>query len=186
MEEKKLREFYPEIEPFNTSKLKVSGIHEISYEQVGNKNGKPVVFLHGGPGSGCNPTQRRFFDPQFYKIILIDQRGCGRSKPLGSTNHNTTPDLMNDIEAVRQTLNIEKWLVFGGSWGSTLALTYAIAHTDRVTGLILRGIFLSRPTELQWFLGEVKAFFSEHWQTLCDYLPENKRHNPVMAYDIFR
>ncbi|HPX89576.1 MAG TPA: prolyl aminopeptidase [Methylophilaceae bacterium] len=174
---------YPAIEPFVKNWLKVGDSHEIYYEICGSPNGAPVVFLHGGPGSGCNPAQRRFFDPDFYKIILIDQRGCGRSTPLGSINNNTTPDLVGDIEAVRQTLGIEKWLVFGGSWGSTLALAYAIAHTDRVTGLILRGIFLSRPTELHWFLGQVKAFFPEHWQALCEYLPEIKRNNPIMAYE---
>ncbi len=174
---------YPAIEPFVKNWLKVGDSHEVYYEICGSPNGAPVVFLHGGPGSGCNPAQRRFFDPDFYKIILIDQRGCGRSTPLGSINNNTTPDLVGDIEAVRQTLGIEKWLVFGGSWGSTLALAYAIAHTDRVTGLILRGIFLSRPTELHWFLGQVKAFFPEHWQALCEYLPEIKRNNPIMAYE---
>lgn len=174
---------YPAIEPFAKSWLKTGDSHEVYYEICGSPNGAPVVFLHGGPGSGCNPTQRRFFDPSFYKIILIDQRGCGRSKPLGSTNHNTTLDLVADIEAVRQVLGIEKWLVFGGSWGSTLALAYAITHTDRVTGLILRGIFLSRPTELHWFLGQVEAFFPEHWQALCEYLPEIKRNNPIMGYE---
>lgn len=174
---------YPNIDPFGSSMLAVGNSHEIYYELCGNPNGRPVVFLHGGPGSGCNPMQRRFFDPAHYLIILIDQRGCGRSLPLGETRHNTTDDLVNDIEAIRQALNIDKWLVFGGSWGSTLALCYALAHPQRVTGLILRGIFLSRPTELHWFLGEVKLFYPEHWQTLCDYLPASQRHNPIMAYE---
>lgn len=174
---------YPSIAPFGSSILNVGDSHEIYYELCGNPKGKPVVFLHGGPGSGCNPTQRRFFDPAHYLIILIDQRGCGRSLPLGDTRHNTTNDLVNDIEAIRKTLNIDKWLVFGGSWGSTLALCYALAHPQRVCGLILRGIFLSRPTELHWFLGEVQLFYPEQWQILCDYLPASQRHNPIMAYE---
>lgn len=174
---------YPELEIFDKNFLSTADSHEIYYEVCGNPMGQPVVFCHGGPGSGCSPTQRRFFDPDFYRIILIDQRGCGRSKPLGSTTHNTTDDLVRDIEAIRIALGISKWLVFGGSWGSTLALCYALAFPERVTGLILRGIFLSRPTELHWFLGEVKTFFPEHWQTLCDYLPANKRHNPIEAYE---
>lgn len=174
---------YPNIDPFGSTILAVGNSHEIYYELCGNPKGKPVVFLHGGPGSGCNAAQRRFFDPAHYLIILIDQRGCGRSLPLGETLHNTTDVLVNDIEAIRQTLNIDKWLVFGGSWGSTLALCYAIAHPQRVTGLILRGIFLSRPTELNWFLGEVKLFYPEPWQNLCNYLPVAQRHNPIMAYE---
>ena len=174
---------YPPIDPFRLSTLKVGKTHEIYYEICGNPNGKPVVFLHGGPGSGCSPTQRRFFDPAFYRIILIDQRGCGRSLPLGETSENTTDDLVQDIEAIRLALGIDRWLVFGGSWGSTLALCYALAHPQNVTGLILRGIFLSRPSELNWFLGEVKLFYPAQWQALCDYLPTNKLHNPIEAYE---
>ena len=163
--------------------MRVENSHEIYYELCGNPKGYPVVFLHGGPGSGCNPTQRRFFDPAHYLIILIDQRGCGRSQPLGETQHNTTDALVRDIDAIRQALNIDRWLVFGGSWGSTLALCYALAHPQQVTGLILRGIFLSRPTELHWFLGEVKLFYPEQWQILCHYLPSDQRHNPIEAYE---
>jgi proline iminopeptidase len=174
---------YPEVNNFEKFTLKVGSLHEIYYEVCGNPKGSPVVFLHGGPGSGCSPTQRRFFDPAHYRIVLIDQRGCGRSKPQGEIEENTTDDLVNDIDAIRAALNIDKWLVFGGSWGSTLALAYALQHTDRVTGLILRGIFLSRPSELDWFLGQVKAFFPEHWESLCAYLPTNKRHNPIEAYE---
>jgi proline iminopeptidase len=173
---------YPEVITFEKYTLKVGNLHEIYYETCGNPNGKPVVFLHGGPGSGCNPTQRRFFDPTYYRIILIDQRGCGRSKPQGSIEQNTTNDLVNDIDAIREILNIDKWLVFGGSWGSTLALTYALKHPDKVVGLILRGIFLSRPSELNWFLGQVQAFFPESWEFLCAYLPTNKKHNPLESY----
>lgn len=174
---------YPEIEVFDQKLLKSGELHEIYYEICGNPTGKPVVFLHGGPGSGCNPTQRRFFDPAHYRIILIDQRGCGRSQPLGAVEQNTTDDLIADIEAIRKALEIDKWLVFGGSWGSTLALAYAIQHPTKVTGLILRGIFLSRPSELDWFLGQVKSFFPEPWKTLCDYLPPAERHHPLIAYE---
>lgn len=173
---------FPELDIFEKNMLKPDELHEIYYELCGNPKGKPVVFLHGGPGSGCNPSQRRFFDPDHYLIILIDQRGCGRSKPLGETKQNTTADLVNDIDLIRQTLKIDKWLVFGGSWGSTLALAYALQHPDHVQGLILRGIFLSRATELKWFLGEVRAFFPEAWQRLCAPLPEHARDNPLAAY----
>ncbi len=183
MEITSLYNLYPQIEPFEQNHLKLGNLHEIYYEICGNPTGKPVVFLHGGPGSGCNPTQRRFFDPAHYRIILIDQRGCGRSRPLGAVEQNTTNDLIADIEAIRTTLEIDKWLVFGGSWGSTLALVYAIQHPTKVTGLILRGIFLSRPSELDWFLGQVKSFFPEPWNKLCDYLPTSERDNPLMAYE---
>jgi len=183
MEITSLYNLYPQIEPFEQNHLKLGNLHEIYYEICGNPTGKPVVFLHGGPGSGCNPTQRRFFDPAHYRIILIDQRGCGRSRPLGAVEQNTTNDLIADIEAIRTTLEIDKWLVFGGSWGSTLALAYAIQHPTKVTGLILRGIFISRPSELNWFLGQVKSFFPEPWNKLCDYLPTSERDNPLMAYE---
>ncbi|NOT66001.1 MAG: prolyl aminopeptidase [Methylotenera sp.] len=175
---------YPELEIIESKFLNAGDSHEVYYEVCGNPTGTPVVFLHGGPGSGCSPTQRRFFDPTYYRIILIDQRGCGRSKPLGAITHNTTDDLVNDIDAIRQALNIKEWLVFGGSWGSTLALCYAITFPSHVTGLILRGIFLSRPSELHWFLGEVKQFYPEPWHLLCEFLPANQRHNPIMAYEV--
>jgi len=174
---------YPEIDIFSQNFLFAGNSHEIYYEICGNPSGSPVVFLHGGPGSGCNPTQRRFFDPAHYRIILIDQRGCGRSKPQGSIIQNTTQDLIIDIDAIRIALGIEKWLVFGGSWGSTLALTYALQYPENVTGLILRGIFLSRPSELDWFLGQVKTFFPDSWNELCKFLPPDKRCNPLNAYD---
>jgi proline iminopeptidase len=162
--------------------LKVSEKHVIYYEECGNPSGYPVVFLHGGPGSGCNATQRRFFDPSFYRIILLDQRGCGRSTPLGCIEDNTTDALVSDIETLKLHLNIKEWLVFGGSWGSTLALAYSIAYPSSVTGLILRGIFLSRPTELNWFLGEVKSFYPESWEKLLAYLPANEQSNPLQAF----
>lgn len=173
---------YPEIEPFSKSSLKVSDLHEIYYEECGNRNGVPVIFLHGGPGSGCNPMQRRFFDPLHYRIILLDQRGCGRSTPQGEVRDNTTDDLIQDIEALRNHLGIAKWHVFGGSWGSTLALTYAIKHINRIGSLVLRGIFLSRANELSWFLGGVQQFYPEVWHHLTSYLPEKERGDVLTAY----
>ena len=173
---------YPEIAPYQHGHLEVSALHSLYYEQCGHANGQPVVFLHGGPGSGCNPGQRRFFDPAHYRIILLDQRGCGRSKPLGCIEENTTAELVADIEHLRRHLGIERWLVFGGSWGSTLALAYALAHPNSVTGLILRGIFLSRPRELHWFLGEAANFHPEAWQKLLDFLPASERKDLLTAY----
>jgi len=173
---------YPEIEPFQCEWLATSKIHHIYYEQCGNPAGQPVVFLHGGPGSGCNSNQRRFFDPAHYCIILLDQRGCGRSKPLGCVDDNTTGHLVADIESLRDHLGIKSWLVFGGSWGSTLGLAYALAHPGRVTGLILRGIFLSRRAELDWFLNDVKHFYPESWEKLLAYLPAAERNNHLSAY----
>ena len=173
---------YPEIEPFNKNHLKVGNLHQIYYEECGKSDGIPVVFLHGGPGSGCNPTQRRFFDPKHYRIILLDQRGCGRSTPQGETRDNTTNDLVNDIEALRQHLNIAKWHVFGGSWGSSLALAYAVKHANNIISLVLRGIFLSRVSELAWFLGDVKHFQPEGWHRLISYLPEIERSNVLTAF----
>ena len=173
---------YPEIEILEKNLLKVDDLHTVYYEVCGNPTGKPVVFLHGGPGSGCNPTQRRFFDPAHYRIILIDQRGCGRSFPQGLTEQNTTAHLTSDIDFIRRTLGIAQWLVFGGSWGSTLALSYALAFPQHVTGLILRGIFLSRPSELNWFLGDVAHFYPEVWHALISYLPMNERDDVLSAY----
>lgn len=173
---------YPELDTLETSSLFIDDLHHIYYEVCGNPDGVPVVFLHGGPGSGCNPAQRRFFDPAHYRIILIDQRGCGRSAPLGCIESNTTADLVSDIDLIRQKLGIERWLVFGGSWGSTLALAYATEHPAHVAGLILRGIFLSRPSEIDWFLGEVQAFFPERWQALCSYLPMDKQGDVLKSY----
>ena len=173
---------FPEIDPFHSEHLNVSEKHAIYYEECGNPDGYPVVFLHGGPGSGCNPNQRRFFDPAFYRIILLDQRGCGRSTPLGCTDDNNTDALVKDIETLKDHLNIKSWLVFGGSWGSTLALTYAIKYPASTSGLILRGIFLSRESELNWFLGEVRHFFPECWEKLLSFIPEAEQSNPLSAY----
>jgi proline iminopeptidase len=173
---------FPEIEPFQSGWYETSQGHEIYYEQCGNPDGKPVVFLHGGPGSGCNPMQRRFFDPAHYRIVLLDQRGCGRSKPQGSIALNTTRHLVDDLEGIRQLLNIEQWLVFGGSWGSTLALAYALTFPARVQGLILRGIFLSRASELNWFLKDVQQFYPEVWDKLIAYLPREEQCDVLNAY----
>jgi len=173
---------FPEIDILFSKRLKVDDFHEIYYEVCGNLTGVPVVFLHGGPGSGCNPMQRRFFDPTFYMIILIDQRGCGRSIPVGSIIDNTTPHLIADIEAIRNDLSITNWLVFGGSWGSTLALSYALSFPLQVTGLILRGIFLSRTSELNWFLGDLSHFYPEVWDKLISYLPASERDDVLTAY----
>lgn len=173
---------FPELSTFHSEMLNVSEKHAIYYEECGNPAGFPVVFLHGGPGSGCNPTQRRFFDPSFYRIILLDQRGCGRSTPEGCIEDNTIDALVSDIETLKQHLNLKEWLVFGGSWGSTLALAYATSHPSSVKGLILRGIFLSRVSELDWFLGEVKNFYPESWEKLLSYLPKNEQSDPLQAY----
>lgn len=174
---------YPEIEAYAVSWLKTDDFHEIYYEESGNPTGKPVVFLHGGPGSGCNPSQRRFFDPTYYRIILLDQRGCGKSRPQGSLINNTTSDLVKDLESLRQHLNIASWHVFGGSWGSTLALAYATQFPQYVISLSLRGIFLSRQSELNWFLGEIKQFYPDVWQTLLDYLPIEEQGDVLTAFE---
>lgn len=173
---------FPDIQPYQQGMLAVSGLHSIYYEQSGNPAGQPVVFLHGGPGSGCNPGQRRYFDPAHYRIILLDQRGCGRSTPQGEVEENTIDHLVADLDALRQHLAIDRWLVFGGSWGSTLALNYALAYPQHVAGLILRGIFLSRPRELDWFLHDVQHFFPEAWQQLLSYLPAAEQHDPLSAF----
>ena len=144
------RMLYPEIEPYDRGMLKVSELHTLYYEQCGNPDGKPVVFLHGGPGGGTNPKCRRFFDPAVYRIVLFDQRGCGKSTPHAELKDNTTWHLVNDIERIRNHLGIDRWQVFGGSWGSTLALAYAQTHPEQVTELVLRGIFLLRQKELDW------------------------------------
>ena len=173
---------FPEITPYRSEMLNVSEKHQIYFEECGNPKGYPVVFLHGGPGSGCNSTQRRFFDPHFYRIILLDQRGCGRSNPQGCIEDNDTNALVSDIETIKTHLSIKDWLVFGGSWGSTLALAYVLTYPSSVTGLILRGIFLSRPSELDWFLGEVNTFYPEPWERLLSYLPANERGDALKAY----
>jgi proline iminopeptidase len=175
-------ELYPEIQPYETGMLPVGSLHQIYWEQVGKPNGVPVVFLHGGPGAGANPTHRRFFDPGHYRAIIFDQRGSGRSRPLGETRENTTPLLVDDIEALRRKLGIERWIVFGGSWGSTLALAYAEAHPERCLALVLRGIFLCRRSEIDWFLYGIRTFFPEHWRIFAGHIPEAERGDLLKAY----
>jgi len=174
---------YPPIEPYRAGRLKVSAIHELSYEESGNPIGKPVVFLHGGPGAATDPSQRRLFHPGRYRIILFDQRGCGRSTPSGCLEENTTWDLVADIERLRRHLGIERWQVFGGSWGSTLALAYAEAHPERVTELVLRGIFLFRQAEVDWlFTRGASALFPEVWKGFLAPIPVAERGDLLGAY----
>ncbi|HET6432160.1 prolyl aminopeptidase [Dyella sp.] len=177
------RTLYPEIEPFDSGFLKVSPLHTLYYEQSGNPNGKPVVFLHGGPGGGVNGKCRRFFDPALYRIVLFDQRGCGKSTPHAELTDNTTWDLVADIERLRQHLAIDRWQVFGGSWGSTLALAYAETHPDRVTELVLRGIFMLRRSELEWFYQKgCDALYPDAWETYLGAIPEAERGDLMSAY----
>jgi proline iminopeptidase len=178
-----MRELYPSIEPFSTGRLQVSPVHNIYFEQCGNPQGQPVVFLHGGPGAGASPAHRRLFDPAHYRIVIYDQRGAGRSTPLGELRDNTTPRLVADIERLRVHLGIERWLVFGGSWGSTLALAYAETHPDRVRSLCLRGIFLCRPQEIRWFYQEGAGWlFPDVWEEYEKVIPEAERGDFVSAY----
>ena len=178
-----LRSLYPEIEPYDSGMLKVSDLHTLYYEQSGNPNGKPVVFLHGGPGGGTNPKCRRFFDPAVYRIVLFDQRGCGKSTPHAELTDNTTWHLVNDIERVRTHLGIDRWQVFGGSWGSTLALAYAQTHPDRVTELVLRGIFMLRRWELEWFYQKgCDALYPDAWESFLHAIPEAERGDLMSAY----
>ena len=177
------RALYPEIEPYSTGTLQVSSLHRIYYEESGNPNGKPVVFLHGGPGGGTEPKQRRFFDPDAYRIVLFDQRGCGRSTPHAELRENTTWDLVADIERLRTHLQVERWQVFGGSWGSTLALAYAQTHPKRVTELVLRGIFLLRRAELLWFYQDgASALFPDAWEQFLAPIPAAERGDLMRAY----
>lgn len=173
---------YPPIEPYASGMLDVDARHCIYWEISGNPDGIPVLFVHGGPGSGTSPAQRRFFDPARYRIVLFDQRGCGRSTPHGELTDNTTPHLIADMEALRHLLDVQRWLVFGGSWGSTLALAYAQAHPERCLGLVLRGIFLCRKQEIDWFLYGIRAFFPEAQRRLADFIPEDERDDLLAAY----
>jgi proline iminopeptidase len=174
---------YPPIEPYRTLRLRVSGLHELHVEESGRPDGAPVVFLHGGPGAGTSPVHRRLFDPAAYRIVLFDQRGCGRSTPHASLEENTTWHLVADIERIREHLQIERWVVFGGSWGSTLALAYAERHPDRVRALVLRGIFLLRPHELRWFYQEGASFvFPDAWEDFVAPIPPAERGDLLAAY----
>jgi proline iminopeptidase len=177
------RELYPEIEPFRSEILKASPLHEIYLEQCGNPSGAPILFLHGGPGGGCDPKHRRFFDPAHYRIILLDQRGCGRSKPSAEIQENSTWELVHDIELVRKHLGFRRWIVFGGSWGSTLALAYASKHPSRVRGLILRGIFLCRKAEIDWlYQSGASNLFPDYWEKYLEPVPEEERGDILAAY----
>ena len=175
-------ELYPEIEPHATGMLPLNSVHTLYWEQSGNPEGVPVVFLHGGPGAGTGPLMRRFFDPVHYRIILFDQRGAGRSTPHGELRDNTTLHLVEDMEILRRHLGIERWFVFGGSWGSTLAIAYAETHPDRCLGLTLRGIFLCRKSEIDWFLYGIRNIFPEPWQKFSEFIPEKERSNLLHAY----
>jgi proline iminopeptidase len=178
-----LKTLYDPIQPYDTGRLKVSPIHELYYEQCGNPQGKPAVFLHGGPGGGISADYRRYFDPEIYRVVLFDQRGSGQSTPHASIEDNTTWHLVEDIERLRDHLGIKRWHVFGGSWGSTLALAYAETHPDRVSELVLRGIFLCRPQEIRWFYQEgASAIFPDVWEEYLKVIPEAERADMVSAY----
>ena len=174
---------YPPLDPFDRRVIDRGDGHQIYVEQCGHPQGMPVVVLHGGPGGGCSPAMRRYFDPAHYRIVLFDQRGCGRSRPNAEVQGNTTGHLVTDIEAIRESLGIESWIAFGGSWGATLALIYAIAHPERVAHLVLRGVFLMTRAELDWFYGGGAAgFFPEEWRRFTDPIPEGERGDLIGAY----
>ena len=175
-------DLFPEISPYASGMLAVDDRHTIYWEQSGNPAGVPVVFLHGGPGAGSAPVHRRFFDPQFYRIVVFDQRGCGRSMPLGDLQDNTTGHLVADLEKLRTHLGIQRWLLFGGSWGSTLALAYGLQHPDRTTGFVLRGIFLGARPEIDWFLQGMRTIFPEAWRDFIEHLPEAERGDVLASY----
>ena len=178
-----MKSLYPEIEPYNEFNLKVSDLHTIYVEESGNQNGKPVIFLHGGPGGGIEPIYRRYFNPEKWRIIIFDQRGCGKSTPHAELEQNTTWDLVADIEKIRKHLDIDTWVIFGGSWGSTLSLTYSISHPERCKALVLRGIFMIRKKEIQWFYQEGASYiYPDAWEKYLEPIPENERHDLVSAY----
>ena len=178
-----MKTLYPEIEPFDSGMLEVSEIHTIYYERCGNPDGIPVVFLHGGPGGGLIPSYRQFFDPKAYHIVLFDQRGSGRSTPHAELRENTTWDLVKDIETLREKFGIDKWFIFGGSWGSTLSLAYGVNHPDRCLGLVLRGIFLTRRKELEWFYQYgASELFADYFERFRDEIPEEERGDFISAY----
>lgn len=177
------RPLYPVIQPYNYKMMSVPGDHVLYVEECGNPNGIPVVVLHGGPGGGCSPGMRRFFHPDIYRVILFDQRGCGRSRPHTSIENNTTWDLVADIEHIRRQLGINDWIVFGGSWGATLALVYAQTHPNRVKHLVLRGVFMMTQAELNWFYGGgAAAFFPDEWAHFAGLLPEDEQDDIIGAY----
>jgi proline iminopeptidase len=173
---------YPALAPFASGMLPLDEVHQMYWEQCGSPNGFPVLYLHGGPGDGCSPLCRQLFDPHFYRAVLFDQRGAGRSIPRGELGNNTTAHLVADIERLREMLGIERWLVLGGSWGSTLALAYAQAHPERVCGLILRGVFLGRRCDIDWFVHGMRQFFPDAWLRYVEPIPEAERDDLLQAY----
>ena len=173
---------FPEIDPYVTGRLAVDPPHALYWEACGRANGVPVVFLHGGPGGGCLPHHRRYFDPAFWRIVLVDQRGAGRSTPVAELAGNTTPALVADLERLRVHLRIDRWMVFGGSWGSTLALAYAEAHPQHCLGLVLRGIFLASPDEIDWFMHGMRNVFPEAWRAFAGFLPQSERADLLGGY----
>jgi proline iminopeptidase len=178
-----MSEIYPITEPYNHSTLQVSDIHTLYYEEVGNPQGQPAIVLHGGPGAGCSPEMRSFFDPEHYRVILFDQRGCGRSAPLAVLEENTTWEIVEDIEKLRKHLGIDKWMVFGGSWGSTLALSYSEKYPEYVTHLVLRGIFLSRDRDNDWLYKHgASEIFPEQWADFCSGVTLEKGETYPQAY----
>lgn len=178
-----MRTRYPEITPYHIDKIKVSSIHTLYFEECGNPNGRTVIFLHGGPGGGIQPSYRQYFNPEKWRIILLDQRGCGQSTPFAELRENTTWDLVADLETLRQHLKIEKWAVFGGSWGSTLALTYGITHPESCTAFFLRGIFLLRKKEIDWFYQEgCSKIYPDAWEEYLKPIPPSEHGNLVQAY----
>ena len=178
-----MRTLYPPIQPFATHEIAVDQTHTLYVEQCGQPKGLPVIFLHGGPGAGCESMHRRFFDPEKYHVILFDQRGCGKSQPHAELANNTTAHLIDDIETLREHFNLSRWVVFGGSWGSTLGLAYAQAHPQRVLGLVLRGIFLGRPRDIKWFYQEgAGRLFPDLWEQFLEPIPEHERHDLLYAY----
>lgn len=178
-----MKTLYPPIQPYAQHRLAVTALHNLYIEECGNPQGIPVLFLHGGPGAGCEPYHRQFFDPKRYRIVLFDQRGAGRSTPHAQLTDNTTTELVSDIEKIRTWLGIKQWLVFGGSWGSTLALVYAEAHPEETLALIVRGIFLCRPAEIQWFYQEGASWvFPDYWEAFVEPIPPAERHDLVGAY----
>lgn len=177
-----IKELFPPLEPYAKGTIKVDDIHTLYWEECGNPQGVPAIFLHGGPGAGATPTHRRFFDPASWRIIIFDQRGAGRSQPLGETRNNTTELLIQDIEKLRTERNIERWHVFGGSWGSTLAIAYAEEHPSRCLGLILRGICLMQKHEIDWFLYGIRIIFPEAWEIFAHFVPPEERRDLLAAY----
>jgi len=177
-----LLDLFPPISPYSTGFIEVNDIHSLYWEQSGNPDGVPIVLLHGGPGAGATPTHRRFFDPDHYRIVIFDQRGAGRSTPLGCLEDNTLADLVEDMEKLRKRLNIERWHLFGGSWGSTLALAYSQKHPERCISMILRGIFLMEQPEVDWFLYGMKMIFPEAWEQFAAVIPENEQKDLLRSY----